>query len=119
MEKLLTTLLCALCFAAVLHAQTPTPELAYISNAGSNNVSVINTATNTVIATITVGVAPGGVSVSPNGSRVYVANYTSNNVSIINTATNTVIATIAVGTNPFGVSVSPDGSQKDSFQRLS
>ena len=40
----------------------------------ANTVSVINTATNTVSATITVGIYPLGVSVSPDGSKVYVAN---------------------------------------------
>ena len=39
-----------------------------------NTVSVINTATNTVSATITVGNNPDGVSVSPDGSKVYVTN---------------------------------------------
>ena len=38
---------------------------AYITNDGSGNVSVIDTATNKVIATITVGSAPEGVAVSP------------------------------------------------------
>ena len=76
-----------------------------------NTVSVINTATNTVSATITVGSDPNGVSVSPDGSKVYVANEGANTVSVINTATNTVTATITVGTNPYGISVSPDGSK--------
>ena len=67
----------------------------------TNTVSVINTATNTVAATIPVGSDPNGVSVSPDGSKVYVANYNSNTVSVINTTTNTVTATITVGTNPW------------------
>jgi YVTN family beta-propeller protein len=37
---------------------------AYITNMGSNNVSVINTATNTVIATIPIGSLPFAVAVS-------------------------------------------------------
>ena len=37
-------------------------------------MSVIATATNTVTATIPVGVGPAGVAVSPDGSKVYVAN---------------------------------------------
>ena len=41
----------------------------------SSTVSVIATATNTVIATIPVGVAPIGVAVTPDGSKVYVANF--------------------------------------------
>ena len=72
-------------------------QTAYITNSDDNTVSVINVATNTVTATITVGTDPYGVSVSPDGSKVYVANYSSNTVSVINTATNTVSATITVG----------------------
>jgi len=44
---------------------------AYITNGGSNNVSVIDTATNTVEAAISVGSRPEGVAVSPDGKRVY------------------------------------------------
>ena len=47
---------------------------AYITNTGSNTVSVIDTATNTVTATIPVGGEPYSVAVSPDGSKVYVAN---------------------------------------------
>ena len=56
-------------------------------------MSVIATATNTVIATIPVGAEPLGVAVTPDGSKVYVAN-SHNSVSVIDTATNTVTATI-------------------------
>ena len=60
-------------------------------------------------ATIPVGSQPGGVAVTPDGSKVYVANFLSNNVSVIATATNTVTATIPAGSEPFGVAVTPDG----------
>ncbi len=40
----------------------------------NSTVSVINTATNTVTDTITVGNHPYGISVSPDGSKLYVAN---------------------------------------------
>jgi YVTN family beta-propeller protein len=85
---------------------------AYIPSADRNNVSVINTVKNTVIATIPVGMFPQGVAVSPDGSKVYVTNETSNNVSVISTFTNRVTgAPIPVGTHPVGVAVSPDGSK--------
>jgi len=84
---------------------------AYVPNSGSNNISVMNTATNAVVATVPVGTYPFTVSALPNGSRVYVVNKNSNNVSVINTATNAVIATITVGFNPMGSAVSPDGSR--------
>ena len=84
---------------------------AYIANYHDNTVSVINTAGNTVVATVPVGNYPVGVSVSPDGSKVYVANNGSSTVSVINTANNTVVATVPVGNNPLGVCVSPDGSK--------
>src|ERR1700754_3796257 len=83
---------------------------AYITNFHNDSVSVIDTATNTVIATVAVGASPFGVAVAPDGSRVYVANWLGNTVSVIDTATNAVIATVAVGNNPRGVAVHPDGS---------
>jgi YVTN family beta-propeller protein len=84
---------------------------AYITNTGNNTVSVINTATNTVTATIAVGLHPIGVAVTPDGSKVYVANDYSNTVSVIDTASNTVTATIPVSVSPIGVAVTPDGSK--------
>jgi YVTN family beta-propeller protein len=98
---------------------------AYITNSGSNSVSVIATATNTVVdvpgscsPAICVGTAPFGVAVTPDGSRVYVANADSKSVSVIATATNTVVdvpgscsPAICVGSFPVGVAVTPDGSK--------
>ena len=84
---------------------------AYIANGGSDNVSVIDSATNSVGPTIPVGSGPIGVAVNAAGTRVYVANLVSNDVSVIDTATNTVVATIPVGASPIGVAVSPDGSR--------
>jgi YVTN family beta-propeller protein len=83
---------------------------AYVANAGSDSVSVINTASNTVTATVPVGSYPLGVAVNPAGTFVYVANYYSNSVSVINTASNTVTATVPVGTAPVGVAVNPAGT---------
>jgi YVTN family beta-propeller protein len=84
---------------------------AYITSLGGNTVSVINTATNAVIATINVGTSSAGVAVAPDGSKVYIAT-DFGSVSVIDTTTNTVIGSpIAVGQNPFGVAVTSDGSK--------
>jgi YVTN family beta-propeller protein len=83
----------------------------YVTNAGSNTVSVIDTATNAVKGTVNVGSAPSGVAVNPMGTKVYVANYNSSSVSVIDTATDTVTATIPVESNPLGVAVSSDGTK--------
>ena len=69
---------------------------AYITNNVSNNVSVIDTGTNSVLGgPIPVGNLPEGVAVSPDGRFVYVANTNSNTVSVINAVTNTVVASPA------------------------
>jgi YVTN family beta-propeller protein len=86
-------------------------------------VWVIDTATDTVITSVTVGFNPFGVAVSPEGSKVYVTNYygfsqppvdivVGGSVSVIDTATNTVVDAIPFGgSRPLGLAVTPDGSK--------
>jgi YVTN family beta-propeller protein len=97
-----------------LGAMAPPAEaapLAYVVNSGDGTVSVIDTATNTVVGIpIPVGREPFGVAVIPDGKHAYVANRGSNNVSVIDTATNMVVATVVVGNVPFNVAVTPDGN---------
>ena len=76
----------------------------YVTNSGSNNVSVINGSTNTVVGTISVGTGPYGISFDSNNGYLYVTNSGSNNVSVINGSSNTVIGSIIVGVCPRGIS---------------
>jgi YVTN family beta-propeller protein len=81
----------------------------------SANVSVIDTASNKVVATIPVGLGPIGVAITPDCSHssecgdsphpplAYVTIYADNTVSVIDTASNTVVATIPVGNAPVAV----------------
>jgi len=62
-------------------------------NAGDSTVSVIDTATNTVVATIPVGLDPFGVAITPDGTRAYVTINGDNTVSVFDTTSNTVAAT--------------------------
>ncbi len=84
---------------------------AYITNGDSNSVSVIDTATNKVTATISVGSNPMGAAISPDGTKVYVANAKSNDISVIDTATNTVKAKVPLGSSPQGIAITPDGKK--------
>jgi YVTN family beta-propeller protein len=72
---------------------------------------VIDTASNTVITTIAVGVVVVGVAVSPDGTVAYVTELSTGTVEVIDTASNTVIATIPVGAGPAAVAFSPDGTR--------
>jgi YVTN family beta-propeller protein len=47
---------------------------AYITNQNSNNITVIDTATNNIKANVTGLNYPIGVAVTPDGTKVYVAN---------------------------------------------
>jgi YVTN family beta-propeller protein len=76
-----------------------------VTNFFSQNVSVIDTATNKVTATVKVGTYPLGVAVDPNGKKLYVTNLGSSDVSVIDTGTNTVKATVPIEKRPAGVAV--------------
>jgi YVTN family beta-propeller protein len=73
-------------------------------------VSVIDTATNTVTATVGVSAQPRFVAVSPDGTHAYVANSGPGTVSVIDTATNTVVENIGVGDEPTAIAIFPDGT---------
>ncbi len=73
-------------------AVTPDGAKVYVTNESLRQlVSVIATATNTVIATIYPSrqLIPAGVAVTPDGTKVYVANDRTGTISVIDTATNT------------------------------
>src|SRR5437867_108348 len=84
--------------------------LAYVTDV-SSSVSVIDTASNNVVASIAVGDFSFGVAITPDGTRGYVTNSRSNSVSVIDTASNSVVASVAVGNPSFGVAITPDGSR--------
>ena len=91
-------------------ATTPDGARAYVANFLSDNVSVIDTATNTVTATIDVGSGPVGVAVSPDGAFAYVTNRGSNTVTAIRVDTNAPLTTIPVGAGPNAIAITPDGA---------
>ncbi len=84
---------------------------AYIPHMCNGKVMVIDTATDTVVATIPAQQGPLGAAVNPSGTRVYVTNCGSKTVSVIDTATNTIIDTIPVGFEPEGIAVNPTGTR--------
>lgn len=75
----------------------------YVANFRSNNVSVIDTNTNTITATIPVGMGPRGI-LGYNG-KVYVENFDDGTISIINASQNYVEKTLDVGNSPAGIAL--------------
>ncbi|MFD6225403.1 IPT/TIG domain-containing protein [Streptomyces sp. NPDC060232] len=92
-------------------AITPNGSFAYVANNGDSTVSVIDTATNLVTATVTGLNGPIDVAITPNGNFAYVTNGSGNTVSVIDTSTNTITGLpITVGANPFEIDITPDGA---------
>src|SRR5947208_2126456 len=99
-------MLLPLLFPFALSAQ----QFAYVTNLNPDSVSVIDTSSNTVVATVAVEFVPLGVAITPDGTRAYVTTEGSNSVSVIDTSSNTVVARVAVGIEPQGVIITPDGT---------
>ncbi len=99
--------------ATLLAAPVLAAPFGYVVNHGEGTVSVLDTATNAVVATVTVGDQPLGAAVNPAGTRVYVANQVTpdGTVSVIDTSTNVVVATVSVGSGPSGVAVKLPGDR--------
>ena len=87
-------------FAPIGIAIAPDGTRVYVTNAGdpfdraNGTVAVIDTATDTVVATIPVGILPEAVAITPDGTRAYVANAASSTASVIDIASNTVVAMV-------------------------
>ena len=93
-------------------AFNPAGTRLYVPIGQSNAVSVIDTATNTVAATINGFNSPYAAAGSADDS-VYVTNSNGNTVSVVNSQTNTIVRTIGSGqlASPRGIAVSPDGTR--------
>jgi YVTN family beta-propeller protein len=76
----------------------------YVTNRGSDTISVINGTTNTLVDEISVNsVAPSGIIYNAANNYIYVTNMGSNTVSVINGTTNNIVANIPVGLGPSGI----------------
>jgi cation/acetate symporter len=91
-------------------AVSPNGRHAYIANRKAA-IDVLDTTSNTVIATIPQPGRPYLPAVSRDGKRLFIPNHDTASLSVIGTDTNSVIAEIHVAPNPHGVTFSRDGSR--------
>lgn len=102
--------------AALVLVLTPTvlvhaTPFAYITNQGSHDVSVIDLASQQVVATVPVGRSPAGVVASSRAGRVFVSNPDSKTISVIDMREQRVVDTWSAGEGPVGIDAAPDGSR--------
>ncbi|MDW5264486.1 MULTISPECIES: YncE family protein [Acidobacteriaceae] len=84
-------------------------EFAYVSNGGSNTVTVLDLVYLRQDRTLRVGDNPTGLAVNPVRNEVYVVNTKSDSISVIDAESNRVVATIPVHRSPYFISVDDTG----------
>jgi YVTN family beta-propeller protein/cysteine-rich repeat protein len=105
---LATAAVCVFCAAVAQGA-----PFAYIPNSGDDTVSVIDTATDTVVDTIAIpGPQPQTAAVSADGTRVYVGDFGGfgGKIHVIDATTNTVLTSVSVFSGISHLAISPDGA---------
>lgn len=83
--------------------------LAYVTNADSNTISVVDLVQQTAVYTVVVGNRPREMALSWDQATLYVTNWADDTVSVVDMETLTVTATIAVGNEPWDIALSDDG----------
>jgi YVTN family beta-propeller protein len=81
----------------------------YVTNQSSGSVTVIEG--DTSVRTVTVGGAPTGVAVSPDGRHAYVVDNDEHALLVVDADAGRVAATISVGKRPAQVAITPDAGQ--------
>jgi YVTN family beta-propeller protein len=113
-------------------AAFPSGELAYVTNEDSQDLTIIATANDSVVASIPVGTRPRGVKVSPDGRTVYVAlsgspkcppsmpdeeceklksDKTKDGIAVVDVAARRVSRILPGGSDPEQFDISHDGSR--------
>lgn len=82
---------------------------AYVGNFKDNTVSVIDTDSQQLIATVPVAAGPDGIAVGRNDRQVFVSGASVSSLSVIDTASDRIVDTVEVGKGPQGLAISPDG----------
>lgn len=86
-------------------------EYAYVTNGGSNTVTVLDLVNLRQDRVIPVGSNPTGIGVNPRRNEIYIVNTGSSSISVINAQNNSVAATIPVHRQPYFIDVDAVGQR--------
>ena len=86
-------------------ALSPDGKRLYVVCTGTNELLSVDPAAKTVVARVTVGNVPRGLTLSPDGLRIYVANTWSDNVTEVDARSFKALRTLPAGFEPTGLAV--------------
>ncbi|HMA35421.1 MAG TPA: hypothetical protein VKY74_13200 [Chloroflexia bacterium] len=103
------------CAGAPAAPASPAPAAAqgriFVTNQESNDMTVLDAATNAVLTTVPTGQAPHDVSTAPDGQEVWVAYYQENHVAVFDPATLQPIGQVELGGKSDEFAFAPDGKR--------
>ena len=101
----------------------------YVTNEASGDLTVINAADNTVIATVPIGKRPRGIQISPDRQTVFIAlsgspfagpeadkenlppaDKTADGIGLVDVQRNQLVKLLPAGSDPEQFAITPDGS---------
>ena len=84
---------------------------AYVLDQGSGLVSAIDSSSDTVVNSVSVGVGANFMLYDPSRNRLYVSNPVANTVTYLEASTDALAATVLSVANPVSVAALPDGTR--------
>jgi len=94
-------------------AITPDGSRLLVTNVHDGSVTVMDTATSSILQTLAVGQGPADVAISPDGSLAYIPNQLDGTTTVIDIAATAVLTTVNVpgGGGPLAAAFAPDGNR--------
>lgn len=87
----------------------PTKPIAYVSNIGTDNISVIDYKKDSLIRIIYSGDGSEGMALTPDGSELWVCNKFEDSISILNTETLQLVKKLKTDSKPVRVAITING----------
>src|SRR5262245_23909454 len=84
-------------------------NLVYLANVTRNQIEIYSVSTGRLTGTITTGLQPASLAISPNGRNLYVANVGSLTVTAIDLNAQQAINDYFIGSRPDAIAVGSDG----------
>jgi YVTN family beta-propeller protein len=94
---------------AVVAGNAQAAPFAYVPNEGSGTLSVIDIATDMVVAEIAAGKKPRGTVITKDGQRAFISDQPNNRLVIVDLVKRQASGEVPLGESPEGVGLSPDG----------